>query len=483
MHYKERQNRGQVMMMSFDTMVPADNAVRLIDLMCGKFISDNPLPGVWKGSTNSGRKSYPPSSMLGLLVYGYFNGISSSRKLEKETYRNIELLWLMENLQPDHWTICEFRRDNEKLIKEFLKVFRKFLLEGSYATGKKLVIDGSKVKAYASRDMLNQEGIKKKLENIDKSIAEYLLQLESNDLHEDELEIARDEIEKLKGKIEKLEAQKSKLKIANDALAASGKKQIAPNDKDAILVKGRDGKFAGYNTQISVETKGHFIMSDEVTTDPNDLQQLENCIEKTTGEIGVVPEEVLADKGYGNTAQILGSESKGIQCYVPLPETAREKEEKKGIVFKYDRQSDTYTCPQGKELQLHIKNKKHHGSVYHVYKCHGCKGCPIQKECTKSKTGRTFSRNIEQEKIDKYKEKLTSGYAKEKIAERKGIVEHPFGTIKWMMGKFNFLLTGKEKAQIEFDLYTTAYNLKRLLNCAPTADLMGQMMKYNWAMP
>lgn len=482
MHFKERHNREQMMMVSYETMVSPDNPVRLIDLMCRKFINDNPWREEWKGKEQKGRKSYPPSIMLSLLVYGYLNGISSSRKLERETYRNIEVLWLMEGLQPDHWTICEFRRNNEQLIKDLLKGFRQFLLGEGYASGTKLVFDGSKVKAYASREMLNSEGIRKKLENLDKSIAEYLSQLESNDSQEDELEIARGEIKQLKEKIEKLESQKAKLEALDETLKASGKKQIAPNDKDAVLVKGRDGKFAGYNAQTGVEGKGHFIMHNKITTDTNDQQQLESCVESVREETGIAPEEVLADKGYGNTAQILNVENSGPQCYIPLPERTREKEEKKGIVFGYNKQSNTYTCPQGKELRLHIRNKKHHGSIYNVYKCHECEGCPIREECTKSKTGRTFGRNINQEKIDQYKKKLTTDYAKERIAERKGIVEHPFGTIKWLMGKFNFLLTGKEKAQIEFDLYATAYNLKRLMNCGRTTELMSKMTRYNWEM-
>jgi len=482
MHFKERQYRGQMMMVSYETMILQDNPVRLIDLLCRKFIADNPWREEWKGKEEKGRKSYPPVSMLGLLVYGYFNGTSSSRKLERETLRNIELLWLMEGLQPDHWTICEFRRDNAQLVKDVLKTFRRFLLDEEYATGKKLVFDGSKIKAYASRDMLNSEGIRHKLENLDKSIADYLSQLEDNDSNEDALETARDEIKQLKEKIAKLEAQKAKLGAVGKILEASGKRQISPNDTDAVLVKGRDGKFAGYNAQTGVEPKGHFIMHSEVTTDPNDLQQLENCVEKATLETGKSVEEVLADKGYGNMTQIINVENNDIQCYVPLQKTSREKEEKNDIVFKYDKENNICICPQEKKLYLISKNYKHHGATYNVYKCRDCDGCPIHDNCTTSKTGRVYKRNMAQERIDKYKEKLKSDYAKEKIAERKGIVEHPFGTIKWLMGKFQFLLTGKEKAQTEFNLYTTAYNLKRLANCGTTMELMGKMMRYNWTM-
>ncbi len=469
------------MMVSYDSMVGPDNPVRLIDLLCRKFIADNPWREEWKGGEQKGRKSYPPSAMLSLLVYGYFNGISSSRRLENETYRNIEVLWLTGSLQPDHWTICEFRRDNGQLIKELLKSFRRFLLDEGFASGKMLVFDGTKIKAYARKEMLNSEGIRKKLENLDKSIAEYLSQLESNDSHDDELGTAHEEIEQLKKKIEQLEAQRAKLEAVGETLAASGKKQISPNDKDAVLVKGRDGKFAGYNAQSGVDGKGHFIMHGEVTTDTNDLQQLENCVKMAIEETGAELEEIVADKGYGNMAQILGIENNGIECFVPLETTSRDTENKKGIVFGYDKENDIFICPQGKKLGFLGKQIKQSGAKYSVYKCLECGGCPIREDCTKSKTGRVYKRNIAQERIDQYKEKLKSNYAKEKIAKRKGIVEHPFGTIKWLMGKFNFLLTGKEKVQSEFNLYAMAYNIKRLGNSGTMMGLMGQISKYNWA--
>lgn len=481
-HIKTGENRQELMMLSYDMMVLPDNPVRLIDLMCKKFISDNPWREEWKGSSKKGCKSYPPGALLSLLVYGYFNRINSSRSLEKETQRNIEVLWLMEGLQPDHWTICAFRRENKELVKELLKSFRAFLLDQKYASSRRLVFDGSKLKAYANRNMLTKKGIDKKLENLDKSIAEYLSQLEHNDTHDHELESAREEIEKLKAKVEKMEKQKSKIEAAKEMLESSGQKQISPNDKDAVLVKGRDGKFAGYNGQAGVESKGHFIMHNEIRTEANDQQQLANCVDKAEEEMDETIEETLADKGYGNTTQILDIESKGTQCFVPLVTTSREKEKNKGHVFTYDKPSDTYICPQGNKLILYQKNFKHNGAIYNRYKCYECEGCPIRNKCTQSKTGRTYKRNVRQEEIDKYKQKLETDYSKERIAERKGVVEHPFGTIKWMMGKFNFLLTGKEKVQTEFDLYATAYNLKRLINCDSITDLMDKMMRYNWKM-
>lgn len=481
MHTKKGQNREDLVMLSYDMMISPENPVRLIDLLCRKFISDNPWREEWKGSKTKGCKSYPPGAMLSLLVYGYFNKINSSRNLEKETQRNLEAIWLLEGLQPDHWTICAFRRDNNELIKDLLKSFRAFLLDEKYASSRRLVFDGSKFKAYANRQMLTKAGIDKKLENLDKSIEEYLSQLKNNDNQDAELETAREEIENLKAKVQKLEQQKAKLESAKEILENSGQKQISLNDKDAVLAKGRDGKFPGYNGQAGVECKGHFMMHNEITTEAVDQQQLENCVEKAEEEMDQEIEEVVADKGYANTTQILDVESKGKECFVPLEITSRDKEENVGFIFTYNESSDTYTCPQGKQLILFQKNHKQRGAVCNRYKCYDCQDCPVRVKCTTSKTGRTYKRNVRQKEIDQYKKKLETNYAKERIAERKEVVEHPFGTIKWMMGKFNFLLTGKEKVQTEFDIYATAYNIKRLTNCAPFSKIMKQINQYNWA--
>ena len=482
MHYKVKISREQFMVLSYDTMIAPDNAVRLIDLMCKKFFKEQRADIERKGSKKEGCKSYPPSSMLALLVYGYFNGIASSRKLERETYRNIEVLWLMEGFQPDHWTICEFRRNSETMMKEFLKSFRRFLIEGTYANAEKIVFDGTKVKAYARREMLTVESIKEKLSDIDKSISDYLSKIERSDNHDNEMDFAKAEIAKLKAKIQKLENAKSKLVIIEKAIEESGEKYYAPNDSDARLVKGRDGKFAGFNVQVGVDTKGHYIMADRVTNDSNDMQQLRECVKSVEEQTGIKPKEVSADKGYSNTTQILEIEKDGqTQCYVPLIGTKREELEKGGISFNYDKETDTYICSQGKQLKLFTKNAKDREAYYDIYKCFDCEKCSIRNQCSTSKTGRIVKRNTNQDKIEQYKEKIMGEYAKKKINERKCVVEHTFGTIKYLMGKFNFLLKGKNKAQIEFDYYTTAYNLKRLINSSPITNLTIKMNNFNWA--
>jgi transposase len=189
-------------------MISQDNPVRLLDVMCRNFFESNPDLFSEKGKKKKGRKAYSPVSLLNLLVYGYFNGISTSRKLEKESHRNIEVIWLMDGLQPDHWTISEFRKENGEAIKSFLRTFRRFLKDRSYVSGERIVFDGTKVKAYASKDMLTQSGILKKLDNIEKNLSEYLKTMEQMDSLEDKDEKLKEEIEELQRNIDKKEAEK-----------------------------------------------------------------------------------------------------------------------------------------------------------------------------------------------------------------------------------------------------------------------------------
>lgn len=480
MHYKDSQDRHQVMMLSYDSMISQDNPVRLLDVMCRRFVESNPNQFFKKGKKKAGRKAYSPIALLNLLVYGYFNGISTSRKLEKESHRNIEVIWLMEGLQPDHWIISDFRKENGEAIKSFLHTFRSFLKDQSYITGERIVFDGSKVKAYASKDMLTQSGILKKLDNIEKNLSEYFKSMEQLDSLENKDEKFTNEIEELKRSIEKKEAQKKSLTQINEKLEQKDLKRITVNDPEAVLVKSRNGKFAGYNLQIGVDSQNHFIVTNYLTTDVNDRKQLEECVKETISQLGVKPKEAVADKGYGNFKDIFSLQGQGVDCFVPLQTVANDKKEEEGLVFTYDKLQDRYTCPQGNFLNLKAKNIKSSDSFYDKYQCKDCAKCPIKNECTTSKYGRAIKRNVEQEKIDLYKTKLKEERVVKAIKDRKNIVEHPFGTIKSLMGKFDLVLCGKYKAGIEIDLYTLAYNLKRLGNIQKPDLLLKQAKNYNW---
>ncbi len=483
MHYKNPKSRSELVLFpQVDLWIDSNNSVRLIDTIIDSIIAKNPERFIWKGLKKSGCTSYSPSTMCKLLLYCYFNWISGSRRMEKETYRNLELLWLLGDLHPDHWTICSFRRENKAQIRLIAIEFRKFLKSSGYIEGKTIAVDGSKMKAYTSPDMFTEKSIINRMKNIEKQLEKYLNNIEEIDNLEDQLEEDQKVKKDLQGKITKLEKNKKKLKGINQQLKATGKKYLSPNDPDASLMKGRDGKKAYYNLQSGLCNKHKMIALADIYTDENDMDLLEGNYRNLKEQLDIVPENLEADTGYGNTNQIMKIEEETqTNCYIPIQEPVIKKIEKENnISFEYDHEKDELECTEGKRLKLLQRNYKQGNQLYNIYHCSDYQTCPIKKKCTKSKNARKVKRNIHQNWIDKYKCGLKTTYAKERIRERKSIVEHPFGTIKMMMGKHCFILTKKHKVQIEIDLYSTAYNLKRMLNIENLSTLMNQVKEYNW---
>jgi transposase len=483
MHYKHPKDRDELLLYpNIDLWVGKDNPVRLIDLVVEKFINDNAADCSWGGHSAKGCTSYSPSTMLKLLLYCYLNWIPGSRRMENETYRNIEVIWLLGELKPDHWTICKFRRENDGLIRAVAIEFRRFLKENGYIDGKTVVFDGSKMKAYAGRDMYSEKKLKSRIENIERTLQKYLDNVEETDELEDRLERESQDKDDLIKKIKKLEHEKDKLEGFKKKLKESGKKYISPTDTDANLMKCRDGKMPCYNVQTGVDAKHHMIAIAEVSTDECDINLLKHDLEILKEQLEYAPKEIEADKGYGNINQIKDiQETSDTICYVPLQEQPSKKQDKEnGIEFIYNTDNDTFTCSNNKILQIHSRDYKQGDQIYNVYKCHDCKGCPIKNKCTKSKTGRAIKVNVNHEWIDNYREWLEEEETIEKIKQRKTIVEHPFGTIKMIMGKFCFILRNKHKVQIEVDLYSTVYNLKRLINTENMTYLLQKVEKYNW---
>ena len=483
MHYKKPKSRNELILYpNIDLWVDQDNPVRIIDLVIEKFVKENPTKCSWGGHSDQGCTSYSPSTMLKLLMYCYFNWIPGSRRMERETYRNIEVIWLLGELKPDHWTICKFRRENKDLIRSVAIEFRKFLMTSGYIEGKTLVFDGSKMKAYASRDMYSEKKLKSRIENIEETIEKYLDSMEETDELEDRLEQELNDKDDLKKKIEKLEEEKSKLEGLKKQLKESGKRYISPTDPDANLMKSRDGKMACYNVQTGIDAKHHMIAMAEVTTDECDINLLKTDFKNLTEQLGFTPREIEADKGYGNADQIKEiQETSDTTCYIPMQEPpTKKKDRENGIEFIYNTDNDTFTCSNNKTLKLHSRNFKQDDQTYDIYKCNDCIGCPIKNKCTKSKTGRAIKVNVNHEWINNYREWIEKKENIGKVKQRKTIVEHSFGTIKIMMGKFCFLLRKKHKVQIEVDLYATAYNLKRLINIENMESLLKKVEKYNW---
>jgi len=483
MHYKKPQGRNELLLYpNIDLWVEQDNPVRLIDLVVEKFISENADDCSWGGHSDQGCTSYSPSTMLKLVMYCYFNWIPGSRRMEKETYRNIEVIWLLGDLKPDHWTICKFRRENKGLIRSVAIEFRKFLIASGYIEGKTLAFDSSKMKANTRREMYSEKQLKSRIENIEQSLEKYLENMEEIDELENRLEQETNDKDDLKKKIEKLEDEKNKLEEFKKQLEESGKRYISPTDPDASMMKSRDGKMACYNVQAGVDVKHHMIALAEVTDDECDINLLKTDFEKLIEQLDIVPDEIEADKGYGNLNQIKEiQETFGTTCYIPIQDQPSKKQDKEnGIEFTYDTDNDCFKCPNGKKLHLHSRNYKQDDQIYNIYKCSDCFGCPIKYKCTKSKAGRAIKVNVNHEWINSYRKWIEKKEPLEKVKQRKTIVEHPFGTIKIMMGKFCFILRKKHKVQIEIDLYATVYNLKRLINIENMEYLLQKVRKYNW---
>jgi len=360
--------------------------------------------------------------------------------------------------------------------------FRKFLLANGYIEGKSIVFDGSKMKAYAAREMYSEKTLNDRIKNIEEHLGKYLDNSDETDELEDRLENESKENEELKIKIRILEEEKAKLEVLKDQLEKSDKNYISPTDPDSSLMKSHDGKMACYNVQTGVDKKNHMIVLAEATTDACDIELLKDDFENIKNQLGLVPNELIADAGYGNLSQIKEiEETDETKCIIPIQVSkSTKKDNSNGIRFIYDEQNDHYTCPNNEKLRLHETNIEQKNQIYNVYKCDNCKDCPLRDKCTTSKTGRIIKVSINNQWINEYKQRMAMPENREKIKQRKTIVEHPYGTIKMIMGKFCFLLRKKHKVQIEVDIYATVYNLKRLINIENMQDLIHKVEKYNW---
>ncbi len=486
MHYKEGENRNQLMLaVSWDDLIGKNNPVRIIDALIENIVDNNLEDFNYKGQSNIGQKAYSPKTFLKLYIYGYTNGITSSRKLEVETNRNVEVMWLLGNLRPDFKTIADYRKDNKNQI-DFVSIkIRKFLKQHKLIAGELVAIDGTKVKANAKKGMLNIKKIKRRLSKIDKKIDEYLKEIEINDIEEDLIEeseghAASSVNRKALQKIAELQKEIERLKQAEEELKSSNKNQISMTDKDASLMKMKGGKFPGYNIQAAVDAKHMMIMGIYPTDEPIDSHQIFPIVEKLEQEYDETPKKFIADKGYYNLNDISKIKlEKDIDFYTPLPNKKIYDEK---IEFDYNKEKDEYVCSEGKSLKLIQKNKKHHGAIMDVYKCDNCDGCARRDECTKSKHGRRKHRYKNQELRDDFKLKMKTKKAKEIIAKRKAIVEHVFGTIKYWMGQIPLKLRGLEKVGTEINIHATGYNIKRLINTDSIDSILDNINKYEWKM-
>lgn len=477
-------NRTQcVMLNTLDDLVPSDHPVRLIDMVIEQMVAANPEQFITKrAESDPGRPAYAPQTMLKLFLYGYLINCRASRKLEAETKRNIELIWLLGTLSPDHWSISQYRRVYGDHIKTATKLFRQFLHAHGYIKGERVAIDGTKIKANARREMLTVEKIEKRLERLDEQLTEYLSKFAENDLRDDLVEEldsldSNSSVDRhLVDKIIDLQKQIEELTAHKETIARSGQAYLSPTDQDTSLMKTLDGKVPGYNVQAVVDDAYHMIATTEVLTDQEDHAALPIMVQSLQDELAISPGNVLADTGYYTPDLIQQVETKThATCYIPPP-----KKKDDPITFSYNASTDSYTCSAGHPLVLHQRNKLKRNTRANVYRGTQCAACQLRSQCTTSHQGRIVHRYHNQDWRDRYRERMKNKVSKAFVALRKTLVEHPFGTIKLMGGKIPLLLRGKAKVATEVNLYATAYNFKRLINCSTWDNLYDQVTSHSW---
>lgn len=477
MRYVEGYSRDQVLIFPevIDDYVSVDNQVRVIDAFIN-MLDMFKLGFTHSQTSKTGRKPYNPKDILKLYIYGYLNQVRSSRKLERETHRNIEVIWLLRKLQPDFKTISDFRRDNSRSLK---KVFRQFamLCNGWGLYGNELVaIDGSKFKAsnHSSRCFTLRK-IKKILKEINQEIESYLRTLDEIDKVEgaNTTELSLESV-KIQEKIDQLKAIREKYQQHEDQLIESGEKQISLTDSDSRMMKVKgNGRDVCFNVQTAVDSKHKLVSDFDVTNEANDLNQLSNMSNKAKEASGVNKLGVVADAGYFKRDEIKKCAENNITCYVPQPRKSHNL--KKGLFtdkdFVYDHEHDCYVCPAGKSLLSTTYRKERDEKVYTTRECVTC--C-LKSNCTKDKSGRRIYRWIHEDIIEEMAIRLQDN--PDKMKARACIVEHPFGTIKQSMNQDYFLTRGFEGVKGELSLTMLAYNMKRVLNILGVDKMLEQMI-------
>lgn len=467
MSYIEGTDRNQTVLFppTLDEYIAESNPVRAVaaflealDFEAMKFERARPAA--------TGRPGYDPRKMMELYLWGHMNKMRSSRKLERECERNLELMWLMEGLKPDFKTISDFRRDNGVGIRQVVVQFRLWAVEEKLIGGETVAIDGSKFKAVNSVERnYTKNTLQQRIKRENAKIEKYLKEMDEVDKAEELEEVERKiSTEELKKKIEGIRGYLERNKERLKEVEASGETQVSKTDADSRLMKTARGMDVCYNVQAVTDSKHKLIPEYEITNDGNDLGLLGKMAKKAKEALGVEELTVLADGGYYDAGKVKECEEAGIAVYVPIKEPG--KAEKKGVFrlerFKYKEDRDVYICPQGEELtrrgQETIK-----GKLYDLYMSKACRKCPIRTLCTTAKTGSRKIRRWEHiEVVSRQAER--NRMRPEAMKERKCLVEHPFGTIKRAMDAGYFLLKGKQKVSIEMGITVLAYNMKRVIN-------------------
>src|SRR5271154_299415 len=471
--FVEGEDRGQSWLLpnSLEDYVSPDNPVRVVEA----FIDELNLAALgFSGMTPAatGRPAYHPSTLLKIYLYGYLNRLQSSRRLERETQRNIELMWLVGRLAPDFKTIADFRKDNGAAIRAVCGQFVELCRQLKLFTCAVVAIDGSKFKAVNNRDKnYTVAKVTGRMEQVEASIARYLRALDRAD--REESDVAEAKSVRLKEKIAGLRQQMQALKVMEQRVQDAPDQQVSLTDPDArsMATSGKGTATVGYNVQIAVDAEHHLIVAHEVTNQGYDRHQLALMALKALKATGCEQITALADRGYFSGDQVLTCEGSGVAPIVP--KTLTSSGAKRGFFtrqdFLYDAKHDHYTCPVGAKLTK-IHRRVDHTVDFDRYRhLSACFTCPLKPRCTPTKL-RLIKRWENEDVLDRMQHRLDR--MPEAMGVRRQTVEHPFGTLKAWMGATHFLTRTLDKVRTEMSLHVLAYNLKRMITIFGVGPLM-----------
>jgi transposase len=444
-----------------DDYIAAENPVRLIEAFVDSLDLDA-LGFRRVQPATTGRPSYRPGDLLKLYIYGYMHRIRSSRRLEQETHRNVELLWLLRKLHPDFKTIADFRKDNAPAFKHVFRAFTLLCKEWGLFGAELVAIDGSKFKAVNNKQRnVTQAKLRDLLHAVDAKLEQYLRALDAADAAE--AAVPSLPATALRETIEHLRERKGRYEQLRAALEASGESQMSLTDPDSRAMPKSPKVDVGYNVQTAVDAKHKLIVEQHVTNAVTDVDQLSAMAIAAKETLGVEHLKVVADMGYYHGEEIKACEEAGIEPYIAKPLTSANR--KVGLYgkerFLYDPVHDCYHCPAGQSLTFRFATVEH-GRPIRYYATTACRTCVIKAQCTRNKEGRRITRWVHEHLLEKMQQRVEANPGLMK--QRKQIVEHPFGTIKHWNDQAYFLMRGLTKVRAEMSLSALAYNIKRVIH-------------------
>lgn len=457
------QSRSQVTLFpeALDDFISDDNPIRAIDAFVDHLDLDA-LGFQRVVAKSTGRPGYHPAMLLKLYVYGYLNRIQSSRRLDREAHRNVELMWLTERLTPDFKTIADFRKDNGNGIKNACRTFIDLCRKMNLFSDAVVAVDGSKFKAVNSKENnYTPQKVKTHIARVEKHIESYLARLDQADEADDQ----GDDGEAIAQKIAWMKQRLTELRAMEEAVNEHPDKQVSTTDPDARLMKTKGmSRAVCYNVQTAVDPKHHLIIAHEVTNE-NDRGQFARMSRRAQKALGRDDITVIADKGYYSRQDIKAAQDCGVTALVPKGDTSGA--EKHGFynrsLFKYQQDRDHYICPAGSELQYRFSTVEKGQTLKVYFNGAACQACSVRAQCTRSKKDpRRIRRWLHEEEMEAMQRRLTA--TPEAMLIRKQTVEHPFGTIKSWMGATHFLTRRLPNVSTEMNLNVLAYNLRRVIS-------------------